>query len=46
MDEFFPEHNIRLVAISDGIDTAEGENELAPIRNLFKNISCLGRVFC
>ena len=23
------------MAISDGIDTAEGENELAPIRNLF-----------
>ncbi len=37
MDEFFPEHNIRLVAISDGIDTAEGENELAPIRNLFND---------
>lgn len=35
MEEFFPEHNIRLVAVSDGIDTAEGENELAPIRNLF-----------
>jgi hypothetical protein len=35
MDEFFPEHDIRLVAVSDGIDTAEGENELAPIRNLF-----------
>lgn len=34
-EEFFPEHNIRLVAISDGIDTDEGENELAPIRNLF-----------
>lgn len=35
MEEFFPKHDIRLVAISDGIDTAEGENELAPIRNLF-----------
>lgn len=34
-EEFFPEHNIRLVAISDGIDTDEGENELVPIRNLF-----------
>lgn len=34
-DEFFPNHNIRLIAISDGIDTDEGENELAPIRNLF-----------
>lgn len=31
-EEFFPEHDIRLVAVSDNIDTAEGENELAPIR--------------
>ena len=34
-EDFFPEHNIRLVAVSDGIDTNEGESELAPIRNLF-----------
>lgn len=34
-EEFFPEHDVRLVAVSDGIDTDEGENELAPIRNLF-----------
>ena len=34
-EEFFPNHDIRPVAVSDNIDTAEGENELAPIRNLF-----------
>ena len=34
-EEFFPNHDILLVAVSDNIDTAEGENELAPIRNLF-----------
>ena len=34
-EEFFPNHDIRLVAVSDNIDTPEGENELAPIRNLF-----------
>ena len=34
-EDFFPNHDIRLVAVSDNIDTAEGENELAPIRNLF-----------
>ena len=34
-EEFFPNHDIRLVAVSDNIDTAEGENKLAPIRNLF-----------
>ena len=43
-EDFFPEHDIRLVAVSDNIDTAEGENELAPIRNLFKNISHSGKV--
>ena len=35
MEEFFPEHNIRFVSVSDNIDTDEGENELAPIKNLF-----------
>ena len=34
-EEFFPEHNIRLVAVSDGVDSDEGENDLNPIRNLF-----------
>ena len=36
-EEFFPNHGIRLVAVSDNIDTDEGENELAPIRNLSTN---------
>lgn len=35
MEEFFPAHDIRLVAISDGIDTSEGESEFAPIKNMF-----------
>ena len=34
-EEYFPDKNIRLVAVSDNIDTEEGENELAPIKNLF-----------
>ncbi len=34
-EDFFPEHNIRLVAVSDNVDTEEGENEMTPIRNLF-----------
>lgn len=34
-EEFFPEHDIRLVAVSDNIDTLDGEDELAPIKNLF-----------
>ena len=34
-EEFFPEHHIRLVSVSDNLDTDEGENDLTPIRNLF-----------
>ena len=35
MEEFFPQRDIRLIAVSDAIDTFEGDNELAPIKNLF-----------
>lgn len=33
-EEFFPEHDIRLISVSDGIDTSEGENEFAPFINI------------
>jgi DNA invertase Pin-like site-specific DNA recombinase len=33
-DNFFPEHNIRFIAINDGVDSAEGENEFTPFRNI------------
>ena len=34
-EEVFPEHNIRLIAVSDNLDTDEGDSELTPIKNLF-----------
>ena len=33
-EEFFPAHDVRLVAVSDGIDSDEGENEFAPFKNV------------
>jgi len=39
-EDFFPEHGIRLIAVSDGVDTDEGENDLNPIRNLFNEWYC------
>ncbi|MDL2324617.1 recombinase family protein [Ruminococcaceae bacterium OttesenSCG-928-A16] len=33
-DNYFPEHNIRFIAVNDGVDSAEGENEFAPFRNI------------
>lgn len=34
-EKFFPDYDIRFVAVSDNIDTQECENELTPIKNLF-----------
>lgn len=36
-EEFFPQHDVRLVAVSDGVDSEEGENEFTPFRNIMKN---------
>ena len=43
---YFPSHNVRYIAIDDGVDSEKGESEIAPFKNIIKNISCLGRVFC
>ncbi|MDR1805492.1 MAG: recombinase family protein [Clostridium sp.] len=34
IEEFFPENDIRLIAVSEGLDTADGEDEFTPFRNL------------
>ncbi|MCL2083547.1 MAG: recombinase family protein [Oscillospiraceae bacterium] len=34
-EDFLPENDIRLVSVTDNIDSDEGENDLNPIRNLF-----------
>ena len=43
-EEFLPDHDIRLVAVSDNIDTEEGENELASIKNLFNDIFIISMI--
>ncbi len=43
-EEFFPTHDVRLVAVSDGVDSDEGENEFTPFKNIMKNKYCLGGV--
>ena len=32
-DDYFPEKNVRFIAVNDCVDSADGENELAPFRN-------------
>ena len=33
-EEFFPLHDIRLVAVSDGVDSDEGEDDFTPSKNI------------
>ena len=37
-DTYFPEHGIRFIAINDMVDSEEGENELAPFRNVMNEM--------
>ncbi|MDD6478907.1 MAG: recombinase family protein [Oscillospiraceae bacterium] len=34
-EHFFPDNNIHFVAVNDGVDSNQGENELTPVKNLF-----------
>ena len=40
----FPQNGVRFIAVNDTVDSANGENDLTPLRNLFKNISHSGKV--
>ena len=31
----FPQKGVRFIAINDGVDSAQGENDFAPLRNIF-----------
>ena len=44
-DQFFPEHGVRFIAVNDGVDSAEGENEFAPFRNIMNVLFCFSTVF-
>ena len=37
-DSYFPDRNIRFIAINDCVDSADGENELAPFRNVMNEM--------
>ncbi len=35
----FPQKGVRFIAINDGVDSAQGENDFAPLRNIFKRMA-------
>ena len=37
-DNFFPEHNIRFIAVNDLVDSNDGDNEIAPFKNIMNEM--------
>ena len=37
-DSYFPDRNVRFIAVNDLVDSDEGENELAPFRNVMNEM--------
>ena len=37
-DSYFPEHNIRFIAVNDAIDSDEGESEIEPFKNILNEM--------
>ena len=37
-DTYFPDHDVRFIAVNDMVDSDEGENELAPFRNVMNEM--------
>lgn len=35
---YFPEHNVRFIAVNDAIDSDEGESEIAPFKNILNEM--------
>lgn len=38
MDYVFPQHNVRLIALTDAVDTEKGEDDFAPFRNIINEL--------
>ena len=43
---FFVERDMRYITVNDEVDSAKGDNDFTPFRNLFKNTRHLGGVNC
>ena len=37
-DNYFPDHNVRFIAVNDMVDSDEGENEIAPFKNVMNEM--------
>ena len=45
-DTYFPDHDVRFIAVNDGVDSDQGDDDFSPFRNIMKNTRHLGGVNC
>ena len=38
MDTYFPEHGVRFIAVNDMVDSEDGENDIAPFKNVMNEM--------
>ena len=43
-EEFFPQYDVRLIAVSDGVDSDEGENDFTPFKNIMNDLYYISTV--
>ena len=41
----FPEHDVHFIAVNDGVDSKQGDNEFTPFRNIINVLFCFSTVF-
>ena len=44
--EILRQRGVRLIAINDGVDSARGDDDFTPFRNIMKNIHHRGKALC
>ena len=42
-DTYFPEHNVRFIAVNDGVDSDQGDDDFSPFRNIMNDCLALSR---
>ncbi len=42
VEYLFPSHNVRLIAVNDGVDTINGVDDFTPFRNVMKSVRYWG----
>ena len=45
IEDFFPRHGVRYIAMNDGIDTMRDNNDIAPFKNILNVLFCFSTVF-